>query len=143
MGRHLPDGWPLPAVDDLNRAFFTAGRLVLQRCEACGTVQHPPEEVCYRCQGMRFAGVESAGRGQICSYVVAHHPVSPLLGERVPYGIVLVQLDDYPEIRVLGNVVNLAAEELRIGLPLRVTFEEVLDAEGGERLLIPQWEAAG
>lgn len=140
MGRHLPEGWPLPAVDDLSRGFFTAGRLVLQGCLACGAVQHPPEEVCYRCQGMRFTGVESEGRGRIHSYVVAHHPVSPLLRERVPYGIALVQLDDFPEIRVLGNVLNLPPEELRIGLPLRVTFEEIQDDESGERLLIPQWE---
>jgi uncharacterized OB-fold protein len=141
MRRHLPDAWPLPGLDDLSRDFFTAGRLVLQRCLECGTVQHPPEEVCYRCQAMRFTGVESAGRGHIYSYVVAHHPVSPLLRERVPYGIALVQLDDFPDVRVLGNVLNLEPEELRIGLPLRVTFEEVQDQESGERLLVPQWEA--
>ena len=42
--RYLPEGWTLPAVTDENRAFFTSGELMVQRCSSCGTVQHPPEE---------------------------------------------------------------------------------------------------
>jgi uncharacterized OB-fold protein len=139
----MPEGWPLPAIDDLTRDFFTTGRLLLQRCTACGTVQHPPEEVCYRCQGMTFDRVESGGRGTVYSYIVTHHPVSPLLKDRVPYGVVLVQLDDFPEVRILGNVLNVEPGQLRIGMPVRVVWEEVVDEAAGERLLLPQWEAVG
>lgn len=141
MGRYLPETWPLPGLDGLNREFFTAGRLLVQQCEACGAVQHPPEEVCYRCQGFRFRNVESAGRGHVYSFLVAHYAVSPLLKEHVPYGIALVQLDDYPDVRIVGNVLNLPPEALRIGLPVRVTFEPLTDESTGEHLLAPQWEA--
>lgn len=141
MARYLPEAWPLPAIDAINREFFTSGRLLLQQCAACGSIQHPPEEVCFKCQGMRFASVESDGRGSVYSYVVAHYAVNALLKERVPYGVALVQLDDYPEVRILGNVLNVPPEELRIGLPVRVTFEAIDDKETGEQLLVPQWEA--
>jgi uncharacterized OB-fold protein len=142
MGRYLPEAWPLPAVDDLTRDFFTTGKLLLQQCMRCGTVQHPPEEVCYRCQGMEFRPVESAGRGTIYSFMVTHHPVSPALREAVPYNIALVQLDDYPDIRVIGNVLNVPNESLAIGMPVRAVWEDVTDKASGDRLLIPQWEPA-
>ena len=141
MGRYLPEGWPLPAVDDLSRDFFTSGRLLLQQCAACGVIQHPPEEVCFKCQATRFTSVESRGLGTVYSCIVAHYPVNPQLKERVPYGVALVQLDDYPEVHILGNVLNLPPADLRIGLPVRVTFEAIHDEETGERILMPQWEA--
>jgi len=141
MGRYLPEAWPLPSPDGLNRDYFSAGRLLVQQCTACGAVQHPPEEVCFRCQSFRFHNVESAGLGHVYSYIVAHYAVSPLLKESVPYGIALVQLDDYPDVRIVGNVLNLPPEALRIGLPVRVIFEAAADEETGDHLLVPQWEA--
>ena len=43
MARFMPEDWPIPELDRFNRDFFTAGKLVVQQCEACETVQHPPD----------------------------------------------------------------------------------------------------
>jgi uncharacterized OB-fold protein len=136
----MPDGWAQPAVDQFNAGFFTSGRLVLQECVACGTVQHPPEEACHRCQGMEFRGRETAGRGTIHSYIVVRHPVAPALAAAVPYAVVLVVPDEFPHVRIVGNVLNRAADEVSIGQRVRAVFEALPAAEGEPAVLLPQWE---
>jgi hypothetical protein len=140
MKRYLPESWPLPALTPLNRPFFTSGRIMLQRCSACGTVQHPPEEVCHRCLGTEFDYVASQGYGVIYSYAIQHYAPAPVLQEVVPFNIVLVQLEDFPEVRIVGNVINCPPEEIAIGQRVRAVFVPVTDPELDETLLIPHWE---
>ena len=140
MRRVLGESWPLPVLDDANRAFFTAGVITLQRCRSCRHVQHPPEEVCEACQEMEFEGFESDGRGRVESVTIAHYPVHPSLAQQVPYAIVLVSLDDAPGLLVTGNVVTAAPEDVRIGASVRAVFEEATDPNTGDELRIPQWE---
>jgi uncharacterized OB-fold protein len=142
MKRVLGEGWALPVLDDANRTFFTAGFLTLQRCRACGHVQHPPEEVCEACQEMEFGNFESAGRGRVESVSVVRHPVHPDLADQVPYAVVLVSIDDAPDLLVTGNVAGVSPENIRIGDAVRVVFEEVMDPANGTLLRIPQWEIA-
>ena len=59
----------------------------------------------------------------------------------MPYAVVLVSLDEHPHVRILGNVLNREPGEIAIGQRVRATFEEIADAEAGETLLMPQWEA--
>ena len=139
MARILGDEWVVPLLDDHNRAFFTAGRIVLRACADCGVVQHPPDEVCGACQGTRFEDLPSAGLGRVESVAVVHHPVSPVLAEVGPYAVVVVSLDDVPGVHLIGNVRGVEPEAVEIGQELRAVFEEARGAEG-EALLIPQWE---
>lgn len=142
MRRVMPEGWAIPALDSLNRDFFTSGKIVVQQCKSCGTVQHPPEEVCYACQGMAFRSLETNGRGTIASFAVAQYPVHDALREALPYAIVLVALDEHPAVRICGNVVNAAPAALQIGQAVRATFDEIADPDGGT-ILLPQWEVTG
>lgn len=141
MTRYLGDDWMLPGTDALTKRFFSAGQLVFQQCAKCGHVQHPPTDVCGACQSFAFGERVSAGRGRIESLTVAHYAVHPALKERVPYAVVLVSVDDVPGVRVIGNVLNRAPRELRVGQAVRVSFEEAKDPQTGELLRIPQWEA--
>lgn len=134
----LPESWPIPELNKFNRSFFTSGALVVQECEACGNIQHPPEEICHSCREMKFKARETNGLGTIYSYMVIHHPVAPELRPYVPYAIVLVRLDEYPQCRVLGNVLNRKPDEIAIGQQVKVVFEEITD--GDENMLMPQWE---
>jgi uncharacterized OB-fold protein len=137
----LPEDWTRPAVDALNEAFFRSGRLVLQRCAGCGTIQHPPEELCHRCHGTSFEEAQDEGRGTVYSYTVVHHPPHPKLSGAVPYTVVLVSLDDHPEVRITGNLVGVAPDAVSIGLPVRVFWDEI-DDDDGTVLRLPQWEAS-
>ncbi|MGE0384108.1 MAG: Zn-ribbon domain-containing OB-fold protein [Gammaproteobacteria bacterium] len=141
MTRFLPEDWFVPQIDARNRAFFTSGTLALQACEGCGAVQHPPEDVCHRCQGMAFTTRVAAPRGTVYSFVVVHHAVHPALAAAVPYAVALVSLDEYPQVRITGNLPGLDPAAIRIGMPVRAVWEQVRDDDGNP-LLMPQWVPA-
>ncbi len=141
MTRVLGDAWPLPGLDDRNRAFFTAGVLMLQQCKRCQHVQHPPEDVCEACQSFDLGGFESAGAGRVESVIVVHHPLHPGMADIVPYAVVAVALDDVPGVLLTGNVTNRAPDAVAIGDRVEVTFEEVVDTANNVTLKIPQWQA--
>ncbi|MBM4243683.1 MAG: DNA-binding protein [Deltaproteobacteria bacterium] len=140
MKRVLGDDWVLPALDALNRAFFTSDVLTLQQCSRCRHIQHPPEDVCESCQSFELGNFASAGVGCVESVALVTQAVHPLLGDRVPYAIVLVSIADAPGILLTGNVVGVEPDDVRIGDPVTVVFEEVRDPRSGDEIRIPQWQ---
>ena len=140
MTRHLGDSWLLPEIDDLNRAWFTRGSIAVQQCDDCQTLQHPPDELCCGCRRTNLSFRECSGEGHIESLAVVHQAVHPGLKDALPYAVVVVSLDDAPGVHAMGNVLNRKPSEIAIGQAVRAVFEEVEPADGGERLLIPQWE---
>lgn len=140
MARYFGDDWLLPVLDAHSRAYFSTGELMVQACRACGHAQHPPEDLCRACGSHDVGPRRSDGRGRIESVAIVHHAVHPLLKPRVPYAVVLVSIDDAPGVSLLGNVIGAHTSELRIGTRVSVTFEQAVDPDSGERLLIPQWQ---
>jgi uncharacterized protein len=131
---------PAPAGDVLrpavspDTAFFwdgaAAGELRIQRCDGCGALRHPPGPMCPACGAARSGYVIAAGTGEVYSYVVQHHP--PVPGKTLPIVVALVQL---PEgVRMVGELLGVGRERVRIGLPVRVEFARVDDA-----LTLPAW----
>ena len=115
-------------------AFFwdgtAAGELRIQRCGRCGALRHPPGPLCPACGADRPGYVVAAGTGEVYSYLVQHYP--PVPGKTLPIVVALVQL---PEgVRVLGELLGVSRERVRIGLPVRVEFVRVDDA-----LTLPAW----
>jgi uncharacterized OB-fold protein len=53
---------------------------------------------------------------------VNHHAWIP--GFDPPYVVAIVELEEQPELRLTTNVVRCAPQAVRIGMPLRVLFEE-------------------
>ena len=137
----LPDDWGLPAVTPVNEAWFTRGEMAVQRCDACRTVQHPPEELCRTCGATEFTYEAVRPAGTIYSYTIAHYAVHPALRDSVPYAVVLVSLDDAPQIRVVGNMPDTPVDEIRIGLPVEAVWEE-RKTDDGALVLLPQWVRA-
>ena len=135
-----PQDPPVAAADVLrpvvspDTAFFWEGtarhELRIQRCGGCGTLRHPPGPMCAVCGFARPEYDVAAGTGEVYSYVVHRHP--PVPGRRLPIVIALVQLTE--GVRMVGELLDIDPERVRIGLPVRVTFDEV-DAE----LTLPAW----
>ena len=141
--RYLPDGWILPAITEENRAFFTSGELRVQRCASCGAVQHPPEEVCRQCQSMEFEYVVAAPTGTVESFSVIHHALHPLLKTALPYNVVVVALDDHPDVHIVGNVIDVEPGEMQVGLRVRATWAEIPPTDDQpETIRLLQWSAA-
>ena len=137
--RSLPDDWVVPEVTPENRAFFTTGELRLQRCAGCGSVQHPPLDLCIACGGFALDHVAVSPEGTVESYTVVHHPLHPTLADAVPYNVVVVSLADHPHVRIVGNVIDAPPDRVRIGARVRATWAVVAATEGHEELRLPQW----
>ena len=126
--------YPLRPAVNRDTAFFwegaAAGELRVQRCAGCGALRHPPGPVCPQCRSMEWDHVVAAGRGEVASFVVHHHP--PVPGRDVPFVVAVVAL---PEgVRVVGDVLDVAPGDVYVGMPVVVTFERVDDD-----LVLPQW----
>jgi uncharacterized OB-fold protein len=131
-----PEPPMLPLITP-DTAFFwdgtAAGELRIQRCARCGALRHPPGPMCPACGEASDGGYAvAAGTGEVFSYVVHHHP--PVPGKRLPMVVALVQL---PEgVRILGEMPGVRPDQVRIGLPVRVTFTQVGD------MSLPAWRLA-
>ena len=54
------------------------------------------------------------------SFTVNHQPWD---GTRNPYVIAVVEIDEQPGLRLMTNLVGVATEDVRIGMPVKVVFE--------------------
>ena len=134
---NMNETYPLPEQTEDSAPYWAAlreHRLVFQQCAVCGRVRHYPRPLCDRCYNDEVIWRESTGRGQIESWTVAHHAFHPAFKDRTPYVLVTVAMSD--GVRVLGPWHG-AAEVLRLGLPVRVVFDEVTPA-----LTVPAFELA-
>jgi uncharacterized OB-fold protein len=137
----LPDDWTLPDITPINKAWFTSAQLAVQVCARCGARQHPPEEVCHACGGFEFSTETFSPKGTVYSYTIAHYPVNRALAASVPYAVVLVSLDEAPDVRVIGNVTDVPVEEIHIGMPVQAVWDE-RTAEDGQVIRLVQWHPA-
>jgi uncharacterized OB-fold protein len=117
---------PRPALTEDNSFFFEGarqGKLLIQRCSSCGVLRHPPRPACAECQSFEWDTVEAAGTGTIYSYVVVHHPQVPAFDYPLP--IAVVELAE--GTRLVADVIGVAADAVRIGMPVAVEFVAVDD----------------
>jgi len=127
----------LPAITDVNRAFWTGGtngELLIQRCADCRRWVHPPVEHCPDCTGALHAEPVS-GNGTVFTFTEnfqQFHPDVP-----PPYLIAIVELVEQSDLRLPTNLVRCAAADVRIGMPVRVVFEPNGD------VFVPVFEPAG
>ena len=113
-----------PVLDDENRFFWTSGedgRLRFLRCQTCGYYLHPPIPRCPQCGGREVAPEAVSGRGELFSYTVNHQSWD---GSDEPYAIVMVTFPEQEGLRLTTNLVNCDLDEIRIGMPLQVVFEQ-------------------
>lgn len=125
---------PLPVVDDRDTdGFFAAARrheLAIRMCSECGAVLHMPVAYCRHCGGWETKWETVSGRGRLYSWTVVEHQVHPAFP--APYTLVLVELEDHPEARLVGAITG--RPDLCAGQPMEVWFEAV-----AEDVVLPQW----
>jgi len=131
---YLPAGLPAPVAesDGLDAPYWEgcrAGELRVQRCTACRTWQWGPEWICHKCLSFDLGWERVEGRGRIYSWERAWHPVHPALKGHPPYIVVLVELPEAGNIRMIGNLLGDPAQEVEIGAPVEAVFEPHDDAK--------------
>lgn len=126
---------PIPRVDEESKGFWEACRrheLVLQRCAACGTLRYHPRAVCPACLSSDVRWERMSGRGTIYTFTVTYQNQAPGFREELPYVLAYVTLDE--GVQMLTNVVGCPVDQVRIGMPVEVTFEDV-----NEDIAIPRF----
>ncbi|MDK2756025.1 MAG: OB-fold domain-containing protein [Blastomonas fulva] len=115
---------PLPAISPETAAFWTGGAhgaLQIMACNACDHRIHPPQLICPQCLSRDVAPIAASGQGTIYSYTINHQPWIPDL--KVPYALVIVDLDDQPGVRMTAMLETNDLGEIAIGAPVTVDFE--------------------
>lgn len=118
----------LPTITDLNRPFWdgcASDELRLQACTECGLIRYPVAEICPRCLSTVAEWQTLSGKGEILSAITFHRAYHPAWADRVPYNVVLVQLDEGP--RLFSNVVPLNRTSIPAGTRVHAVFEGVGD----------------
>jgi len=124
------------AQDRETHGFFDAaaeGRLVYRACDDCDHALHPPTAHCPYCGGWNTAWRGAKGTGTLHTWTTVTHQIHP--GFPTPYTLVVVELDDAPEVRLMGRLDG--EPDLRGGLPMTVWFEHLPDGPS-----LPQWRPA-
>lgn len=105
----------LPIIDADSQPFWSAlahGTLTLPRCVACRLVHYYPRSLCPACWEP-IEWVELSGSGLVFATTVVRRIGIEPFGERVPYNLSIVELDEGP--RLLTNVVGADPTDVRIG----------------------------
>ncbi|MFZ4584122.1 MAG: Zn-ribbon domain-containing OB-fold protein [Acidimicrobiia bacterium] len=121
----------LPKVNDRNRHFWEGGRdghLVFQRCQECSYYIHPPAPMCPQCHSKNTASEPVSGRATVASYTVNHQNWMP--GPPLPYVVALVEIEEQPSVRLTTNIYDVDPDDVHIGMPVEVLFEEHDDGQG-------------
>lgn len=124
--RFFPDGMPPPLADATTLPWWRAAaehRLVVQRCGGCGHTRLPPAPVCPECRSADADWKQVSGRGEVYTYTVVHRPIAA--GQRLPFVIAVIALEDAGGVRILSNVVAVDPGDLAVGLPVEVVWEDM------------------
>lgn len=121
------DRRPAPEADEESREFYEGARrheLMLMRCRSCGAWRLPSRPRCPDCWSMETDWAQASGRGKLYSFGIMHQ-TSPGSAGGAPYNYAIVELDEGP--RIVSNIVGVADGELRVGMPLVASFDDVAD----------------
>jgi uncharacterized OB-fold protein len=129
---------PRPLLDPVSTAYWQAareGRLLVQECPACGHRQWYPRALCTVCAA-EPSWIGCTGRGTVHTFTVIRQNGTPGFVDELPYVVAMIDLDE--GVRVMGNVLDAAVEDVHIGMAVEVVFVPVDD-----EIAVPQWRPAG
>ena len=118
------DSKPIPTPTGETKFFWDAcdeERLTYQQCSACDSIQTFPRALCAACGDQALAWKESAGIGTVLSYTEVHRGPSPAFKPDQPYMLAIIDMDE--GFRLMTNVRNCAADEVRIDMRVQIRFE--------------------
>jgi uncharacterized OB-fold protein len=124
--RFFPDAMPQPLADAITLPFWQAAaehRLVVQRCTSCGRTRLPPAPLCPACRSADADWKQVSGRGEIYTYTTVHRPIAA--GQPLPTIIAVIALEDAGGVRIMSNLVGAKPEEIAIGLPVELVWEDM------------------
>lgn len=128
-----------PAESTASKYFWDKTRnaeFVLPWCRSSERPFFYPRETSPFCLGDDIEWRSASGTGVVYAVTVEHRPQNPRMAAMAPYAVALIDLDE--GVRMLSNVVGCPAEDVHVGMRVRLTWELMSD---GRRL--PLFEPIG
>jgi len=125
----LPDPDTVPYWDGLRRH-----ELCLQQCAECNRLRWPARLLCDRCQARAAEWVVLSGQGELVTWSVMHHVLSPAFADDTPYVIGMVRLAEQRDLIIMGPVTACSPGDLRIGVGVQAAYADIADG-----VTILQW----
>jgi uncharacterized protein len=120
---------PLPDITDMTRPFWHGahrGKLMLQKCGACGTFNFHPKPLCIECGERQLVWTEAKPFGTVYSLTISRSEAMNYgWSAELPILMCLIDLDD--GARMYGQVTDCAPEDLRIGMRVEAHFVAISD----------------
>ena len=117
---------PLPRMEGLAGEFYDWCRrheLRFQQCTACNTWRHVPREMCAACGSTEWAWAPSSGQGRVFTWTLVARAMHPAFQHDTPYAAVVIEMEE--GVRLVSQVIDCAPDELEIGMPVEVAFDDV------------------
>ncbi len=100
---------------------------------------HPPVYFCTKCydEDAELAFADVSGRGTVYSYYIHEDSDIRAFGEKTPYPVVMVELEEQAGLFVLANLLDCDYGQIAAGMPVEVVFERA-----SEEIVFPQFRPA-
>jgi uncharacterized OB-fold protein len=115
---------PRPQPTPVSQPFWDAlreERVDLQRCDECSRWVYYPRARCPACLSDQLTWTTVDGRGTVYAFTVAEQATAPPFADEVPQLLALVELTE--GVRVSTTLVDVAADAIRVGLPVEPVFD--------------------
>lgn len=119
---------PLPLPTPVTQPFWDGlreGKVRLQRCGDCDAWVFYPRSRCHHCLSERLEWQDVSGAGSLYTYTIARQPTSPHFADQVPQHLAVVELEE--GVRLTSTLVNVADDDIRVGMRLKPVFDRVSD----------------
>ena len=116
----------LPRLGRDTEFFWTSGadgRLRFLACTTCGYIVHPPSPICPICRTKTLEPTAVSGRATVATFTINHQPWIPTFDP--PYVVAIVEIEEQPSVRLTTNIVGCALDDVYIGMPVEVVFEQL------------------
>ena len=117
---------PLPKHKEFDTADFWAATLdkefKYQQCDNCEKIIFYPRRTCTGCTDSKLQWKVSKGLGKVYTFSIVRLSYHPFFKQKLPYVVAWIDLDEGP--RILSNVVGCDADACKIGMDVKLEWEE-------------------
>jgi uncharacterized OB-fold protein len=121
---------PLPVPDDASAPYWVSAAahvLTVARCSRCRAFTIPLDVVCPHCHSTDpvFAFEPVSGRGSLRSWTTVRQSFLPGFDDDVPFVLADVELDEQPDLRMIGRLLDGPDVPLHLGDRVTAAFEDL------------------
>ena len=121
---------PRPRPIEPTKPFWdglTEERIVIPRCDRCGTWVWYPRPRCQACLSDELTWTSVDGAGTVHTYTVTRQPIHPAFADETPQIQAIVELDAEVGVRMTTTLVDVDPEAVEVGMAVEPVFDRGAD----------------